>query len=199
MPPKLASTQVVIVPISKGEEEKNKIFEYVEQITISWNGKFSFKVDDREGYRPGWKFNEWEQRGVPLRIEIGPRDYEKQQVTIARRDTGEKMPVPLDELTGTIEKTLENIQYNLYKRALQFREDNTFLIDDYEDFKLKIDDPGGFFWMHWCGKTECEDRLQEETKATIRCIPLENPYKEEGKCMLCGDPSDERVIVAKAY
>ena len=199
MPPKLAPTQVVIIPISKGEEEKNKILEYIEQLTISWNGKFSFKVDDREGYRPGWKFNEWEQRGIPLRIEIGPRDFEKQQVTMVRRDTGEKAPVPRDELAVAIEKTLDNIQHNLFKRALKFREDHTFVIDDYEEFKQRIDEPGGFFYMHWCGETECEDRLQEETKATIRCIPLDNPYVESGRCMLCGADSYRRVIAAKAY
>jgi len=199
MPPRLASTQVVIIPITKGEEEKNQILEYIEKITIAWNGKFAFKVDDREGYRPGWKFNEWEQLGVPLRLEIGPKDYEKQQVTLVRRDTGEKTPVPVDDLGLTIEKTLESIQNNLYKKALTFRDDNTFVIDDYDEFKQRIEDPGGFFWMHWCGKQECEDRLQEETKATIRGIPLDNPHREQGKCMLCGEPSSERVIVAKAY
>ncbi len=199
MPPKLASIQLVIIPITKGEEERNQILEHIEKITISWNGKFSFKVDDREGYRPGWKFNEWEQRGVPLRIEIGPKDYEKQQVILVRRDTREKTPVPLEELTVTIEKTLDNIQHNLYKSALKFREDNTFMIDDYQEFKSKIEDPGGFFWMHWCGKTECEDRMQEETKATIRCIPLENPYIEAGRCLLCGEASYRRVIAGKAY
>jgi prolyl-tRNA synthetase len=199
MPPKLASTQLAIIPITKGEEERNQILEHIEKITISWNGKFSFKVDDREGYRPGWKFNEWEQRGVPLRMEIGPKDLEKSQVILVRRDTGEKIPVPLEELTVTIEKTLDNIQHNLYKTALKFREDNTFMIDNYEEFKSKIEDPGGFFWMHWCGNTECEDRLQEETKATIRCIPLENPFIEAGKCLLCGEASYRRVIAAKAY
>lgn len=199
LPPRLASTQLVIIPIYKGETERNQILAFIEKITISWNGKFSFKVDDREDYRPGWKFNTWEQRGVPLRIEIGPKDLEKQQVTIVRRDTGEKIPAPTDGLTPTIEKTLDNIQYHLFKKALKFREDNTFIVDDYGDFKTKIENPGGFFWMHWCGKRECEDRLQEETKATIRCLPLENPFKEEGKCLLCGGTSQQRVIAAKAY
>ena len=199
MPPKLASTQVVIIPIAKTETEKNDIGEYVEKITISWNGKFSFKVDDREGYRPGWKFNEWEQRGVPLRVEIGPKDFEKNQVTMARRDTGEKMPVPIEELDVTIEKTLDDIQHNLFKRALKFREENTHLTDDYEDLKVKLNEPGGFFWMHWCGDEKCEVQLQEETKATIRCIPLDNPHKESGKCLICGGASSERVIVSKGY
>ena len=199
VPPKLAPIEVVIIPISKGDEEREKVLAYIEQITISWNGKFRFKVDDREGYRPGWKFNEWELQGVPLRLEIGPRDLEKGQVTMVRRDNGEKTAVPQDALTDTIESTLEAIQRDLYKRALEMREQYTFVIDDYDDFKKQINDPGGFYWVHWCGDGACEEKLQEETKATIRCLPLENPYKEEGKCLICGKPSKERVIVAKAY
>jgi prolyl-tRNA synthetase len=199
MPPKLAPTQVVLIPITKGDEERNKILEYVEQITISWNGKFTFKVDDRDGYRPGWKFNEWEQQGVPLRLEIGPRDFEKNQVMMARRDNGEKTPVPIEELTDTIENTLDAIQHALFKRAMELREENFFFVDDYSEFKSKIENPGGFFWAHWCGKGLCEEKMQEETKATIRAIPLDNPHKEEGKCLICGEPSKERVVVAKAY
>ena len=199
MPPRLAATQLAIIPIYKGDSERNQILEFIEKMTISWNGKFSFKVDDREGYRPGWKFNEWEQRGVPLRMEIGPKDFEKNQVILVRRDNGEKMPVPIDELTATIDRTLDSIHHSLFKKALKFREDNTFVIDDYEDFKKKIEEPGGFFWMHWCGNRACEDKMQEETKATIRCIPLENPFIEAGKCLLCGEASYRRVIAAKAY
>ncbi len=199
LPPRLAPIQVVIVPIMKGEEERNQILEYIEGITISWNGKFSFKVDDREGYRPGWKFNEWEQQGVPIRLEIGPRDFEKQQVTLVRRDTHEKNAVPVDNLADTIESTLEDIQSTLFKRARELRDQNTYVVDDYQEFKTKIDDPGGFFWIHWCGDEQCEEKLQEETKATIRCIPMENPYQEDGKCLLCDKPSKQRVIVAKAY
>ena len=199
MPPRLAPTQVVIIPITKGEEERNKILEYIEQMTISWNSKFSFKVDDREGYRPGWKFNEWEQQGVPLRLEIGPRDFEKNQVTMARRDNGDKIAVPMEQLSDTIEKTLDAIQHALFKKALEIREQNSFVVDDYSEFKSKIDDPGGFFWVHWCGNGECEEKMQEETKATIRAIPLENPQKEDGKCLICGKPSKERVVLAKAY
>jgi len=199
LPPKLAPIQVVVVPIFKGDQERNDILAFVEQMTISWNGKFSFRVDDREGYRPGWKFNEWEQRGVPLRLEIGPKDFEKKQVTLVRRDTGEKTAVPMGELTATIEKTLDAIQFNLYKKALKFRDENTHLIDDYSEFKTKIEEPGGFYWAHWCGETRCEEQMQEETKATIRGIPLNNPYKENGACMICGAPSKQRVICAKAY
>jgi len=199
LPPRLAPVQVVIIPITTGEEQRNQILEYVEKITISWNGKFSFKVDDRDDYRPGWKFNEWEQQGVPLRLEIGPRDFEKNQVIMVRRDNGEKKPVSLNELADTVERTLETMQHDLFKRALALREQYTFVADHYEQFKKQIEEPGGFFWVHWCGKNECEEKLQEETKATIRAIPLENPHQEIGKCLLCGKPSKERVIVAKAY
>lgn len=199
IPPKMAPIEVVIIPITKGEEERDNILAFVEQITISWNGKFSFHVDDRDGYRPGWKFNEWEQQGIPIRLEIGPKDFESKQVTLVRRDTGEKSAVPVDNLTATIETTLETIQRELFKRARELREKYTFVVDDYAEFKKQIDDPGGFFWVHWCGNGDCEKKLQEETKATIRCMPLENPYKEDGKCLLCGEPSKQRVIVAKAY
>ena len=105
----------------------------------------------------------------------------------------------MDELTDSIEATLETIQKDLFKRALALRERNTFVVDDYNDFKQQIESAGGFFWVHWCGDGACEDKLQQETKATIRCLPLENPHVEEGKCMICGKPSDKRVIVAKAY
>ena len=200
MPPKLAPTQVVIIPIWKSETEKNAIQQKIEEITIKWDGRFSFKVDDREGYRPGWKYNEWEQRGVPLRIEIGPKDLDKEQVILVRRDTGEKQAVAFDELTTAIEKTLDTIQQDLFKRALKNREQYSFILDDYNEFKEKIENPGGFFWLHWCGSPECEDKIQEDTKATIRCIPIdENAIKEEGKCIICGKPSHERVVVAKAY
>ena len=200
LPPKLAPTQVVIIPIWKGDDQKNVVLEKIEKMSIEWNGQFRFKVDDREGYRPGWKYNEWEQRGVPLRIEIGPRDVEKEQVMLVRRDNGEKNAVPITNLATTVAETLDSIQLSLYKRALTYRDENLFSIDDYEQFKQQIENPGGFFNVHWCGSNECENRLQEETKATIRCIPIdEHKIEEEGVCLLCGKPSHERVIVAKAY
>ncbi|MDW7681152.1 MAG: proline--tRNA ligase [bacterium] len=199
IPPKIAPIAVVIIPITKGDEERNQILEYIEQMTIDWNGKFSFKVDDRDDYRPGWKFNEWEQRGIPIRLEIGPRDFEKKQVTLVRRDTGEKSSVAVGELKDTLEKTLNAIQHDLFKRALMMRENFSFVADDYQQFKQQIDDPGGFFWLHWCGNGDCEIKIQQETKATIRCIPLDNPHREHGKCIVCGNASQQRVVVAKAY
>jgi prolyl-tRNA synthetase len=197
LPPKLAQTQVVLVPIWTGEEERAEVLEYVDKVTSEWRG-FTFKVDDRDNYRPGWKFNEWEKRGVPLRVEIGPRDVRSGQAVLVRRDTGAKESLPATELTNTIPAGLEQIQRDLFARALEFREQNTHTIDDFDEFKKRIDDPSGFFWIHWCGSRDCEDRLQEETKATIRCIPLERRV-ESGKCLLCGEDSGERVLAAKAY
>ena len=183
LPPRLAPVQVVLVPSWKGAE---------------WKGKFAFKLDDRDHYRPGWKFNEWEKRGVPVRIELGPKDVLSGKAVLVRRDTGEKRVLPQDGLTEEIRRTLEEVQSNLYRRALEFREQNTKVIDDYEQFKKEIEEPGGFFWAHWSGERAAEDRLQEETKATIRCIPWEG-MKEPGKCLITGKPSTQRVLMAKAY
>ncbi len=198
LPPKLASIQVVIVPIWHGDEEKEAILAQISSLTKNWKNDFSFKVDDRDTYRPGWKFNEWEQQGVPLRLELGPKDLAKQQVVAVRRDSGEKQIIAFDDLENFIQQTLQNIQRDLFQRALEFREKYTFVCDDYKQFKKEIEEPGGFFYIHWCGQRACEDRLQEETKATIRCIPLDRKI-EDGKCLLCGGVSKERVIAAKGY
>ena len=198
IPPRLAPTQAVVVPIWKGEEERQWLKTEVAAMTKTWGKEFSFKVDDREAYRPGWKFNEWEQRGVPIRIEIGPKDLEKKQVVLVRRDTGEKKAVSRTGLDQQILDLLAKMQSDLFARAKKFRDGNSHVLDDYETFKQQIDEPGGFFWVHWCGECACEDRLQEETKATIRCIPFEGD-KDAGKCLLCGGKSKQRVVVAKAY
>ncbi len=198
LPPKLAPVQVVVVPIWKGDDEKRAILTRIAQLTQTWQDDLRFKIDDRENYRPGWKFNEWEQQGVPLRIELGPKDLAQEQVVVVRRDTGEKTPVAMAQLKEHIASQLQTIQAELLSRARAFREKNTQRCDDYDKFKKDIEDPGGFFLVHWCGQRKCEDRLQEETKATIRCIPLQRE-EEEGKCLLCGEASKERVVVAKAY
>ncbi|RMF70309.1 MAG: proline--tRNA ligase [Calditrichaeota bacterium] len=198
LPPKLAPVQVVVVPIWKGDDEKHAILTRIAQLTQTWQDDLRFKIDDRENYRPGWKFNEWEQQGVPLRIELGPKDLAQEQVVVVRRDTGEKTPVAMAQLKEHIASQLQTIQAELLSRARAFREKNTQRCDDYDKFKKDIEDPGGFFLVHWCGQRKCEDRLQEETKATIRCIPLQRE-EEEGKCLLCGEASKERVVVAKAY
>ena len=198
LPPKLAPIEVVLVPIWKGQEEQSAVLTRARQITADWKGKFSFKLDDRDQYRPGWKFNEWEKRGVPLRIEMGPKDLQSESAVLVRRDTGEKRKVMQADLLQEIRKTLEVMQKDLFNRARAFRDQNTRPIDSYEQFKKEIDEPGGFFWAHWDGDRATEDRLQEETKATIRCIPLE-AKKERGTCMITGRPSPQRVLMAKAY
>nr|NIR52988.1 proline--tRNA ligase [candidate division KSB1 bacterium]NIR71701.1 proline--tRNA ligase [candidate division KSB1 bacterium]NIS28248.1 proline--tRNA ligase [candidate division KSB1 bacterium]NIT70378.1 proline--tRNA ligase [candidate division KSB1 bacterium]NIU28925.1 proline--tRNA ligase [candidate division KSB1 bacterium] len=198
LPPKLAPLQVVVVPIWSTEEHQKAIRAKLDSMTKDWDGAFSYKIDDRENYRPGWKFNEWEKQGVPIRIEIGPKDVEQDQVVIVRRDTGDKKFRSIDNLKEHISTLLTTIQDDLFKKAKDLRERNIFVCDDYEQFKKDIDDPGGFFRVHWCGERACEDRLQDETKATIRCIPMNNE-KETGSCLLCGKSSQERVVVAKAY
>ena len=189
---------MVFVPIWKSDEEKKTVLNRIDALTRDWRGEIAFKVDDRDNYRPGWKFNEWEVQGVPVRIEIGPKDLEQEQAVVVRRDTGDKQPVPLSDLKSRIVPLLTTIQKDLYARARKFREESSADCDDYERFKKEIDDPGGFFYVHWCGARGCEDRLQTETKATIRCIPLDRRI-EKGACLLCGGESGERVLVAKAY
>ncbi|MGH7452387.1 MAG: His/Gly/Thr/Pro-type tRNA ligase C-terminal domain-containing protein, partial [bacterium] len=163
-----------------------------------------FKLDDRDNYRPGWKFNEWEKRGVPVRIEMGPKDLQNNNAVLVRRDTGEKRVVPQASLTEEIRRTLEQMQTDLFNRARDYRDRYSKAIYDYEQFKKEIEDPdkSGFFWTPWCGNRQCEDRLQEETKATIRCLPRIETGVElapEGKCLLCGSAAKERVVIAKAY
>ncbi|NOZ56802.1 MAG: proline--tRNA ligase [Calditrichaeota bacterium] len=198
LPPKLAPLQVVVVPIWRGDEEMERLKQAARELTKGWDEAVTFKIDDRENYRPGWKFNEWETRGVPIRVELGPRDLENNQAVLVRRDTGEKITVSQEGILEEIKKLLDDIQRSLFERARKYRDDHTFVVDDYEEFKKKIEEPGGFFKIHWCGSRECEDRLQEETKATIRCIPFDQE-PEEGKCLLCGKPSHGRVVAAKAY
>lgn len=198
LPPRLAPVQTVLVPIWRGEEEKAQVLERAQKIVAEWKGKFAFKLDDRDNYRPGWKFNEWEKRGVPVRIELGPKDVRNGTVVMVRRDSGEKRVLPQSGLADEILRAHEQMQSDLYRRALEFREKNTRPIDDYDQFKKEIEEPGGFFLAHWSGEREAEDRLQEETKATIRCIPLEG-NKEQGRCLITGKPSSQRVVIAKAY
>ena len=198
LPPKLAPIQVVIIPIWKGDDEKKAVLSKIDSVTQDWSTNFRFKVDDRENYRPGWKFNEWEQQGVPIRIELGPKDLDKGQAILVRRDTGDKDPVEFDQLQNRISELLPKIQEDLFNKAFEFRKQYTFDCDDYTQFKKEIEYPGGFYNVHWCGSRECEDRLQSETKATIRCIPLEKKA-EKGKCLLCGNDSEKRVVIAKAY
>jgi len=196
LPPRLAPIQVVIVPIWRSDEQEAEVRKAMEGVKDELRG-VRYEFDDRETYTPGWKFNEWEQKGVPLRIEIGPRDVERKQVVLVRRDRGEKSITPLEGLKERVEASLEEVQKNLYRRALAFREENSYQVDDYEEFKRILEGPGGFLWAHWCGSAECEARIKEETKATIRAIPFQE--QEGGKCIRCGKASIQRVVFARAY
>ncbi len=196
LPPRLAPIEVVIVPIWRSDEQEAQVRKAVEGIKDELRG-VNYEFDDRETYTPGWKFNEWEQKGIPLRIEIGPREVEKKQVVLVRRDTGEKSIAPLTGLKERVKASLEEVQKSLYRKALAFREENSHYVDDYEEFKRIMEKPGGFLWAHWCGLAECEAKIKEETKATIRAIPFQE--EDEGKCIRCGETSTERVVFAKAY
>lgn len=199
MPPRIAPTQIVIVPIYKSDADRLQVLGVVDTLRAAL-ADFRVEVDARDGVTPGFKFNEWEMRGAPLRIELGPKDIEKNQVVLARRDTGEKTFVAQTELAKRAGEMLETIQANLLARATKFREDNTFVIDTWDEFKSRTASEGGsgFLLAHWCGKASCEKEIQEETKATLRVIPFDQ-VKEKGRCIKDGDPSEGRVVFAKSY
>ena len=198
LPPKLAPIQVVIVPIYKKAEQLAEISEKAEIIKKALVAKgISVKYDDRDTQKPGWKFAEYEFKGVPVRIAIGPRDIENGTVEVARRDTLEKETYQMTDIDTKIENLLVQIQDNIYKKAFSFRAENTFHVDTWDEFKDQIE-KGGFVFAHWDGTSETEQAIKEETKATIRAIPLNNP-QEEGKCVYSGKPSKEKVIFAKSY
>lgn len=199
LPPKLAPIQVVIVPIYKNEEQLNAISEYAGSIKTMLEKKgISVKYDNSDTQKPGFKFAQYELKGVPVRIAIGPRDLENKTVELARRDTKEKAVYQFTDLDLKIEHLLENIQQNIYNKALSYRESNTWHADSMEKLISILDGTGGFVYAHWDGDAATEEKIKEMTKATIRCIPLNNP-KEVGKCILTGKPSKERVIFSRAY
>lgn len=199
LPPKLAPIQVVIIPIYKDLETLEKISSIANTLKTALEAKnISVKYDDRDSRRSGWKFNEYELKGVPVRIAIGPKDLETGQAEIFRRDSMQKQFVEIDGTAEHVEKLLEEIQQNLYDKAFAFRRENTRNADTWEEFVDILENKGGFVSAHWDGTTETEELIKEKTKATIRCIPFDNP-QEEGKCILTGKPSKERVLFAKAY
>ena len=199
LPPKLAPFQVVIVPIYKGEEQLVQISKEALKIKADLEAKgISVKFDNRDTHKPGWKFAEYEFKGVPVRIAIGPRDLENGTVELARRDTLEKETLQVSDLSNKVSHLLEQIQENLYQKAANFRDDNTHHANSWEDFKELIAKDAGFVYAHWDGTTETEQKIKEETKATIRCIPLNNKL-EEGSCIYSGNPSTQKVLFAKAY
>ncbi|MCI1640232.1 MAG: proline--tRNA ligase [Bacteroidales bacterium] len=200
LPPVIAPIQVVMVPIFKTDEEHAAILEVMDRIKKALEAKgHSAKIDDRDTLRPGFKFAEWELKGVPVRIAAGPRDLAAGTVEVHRRDTLEKFTVPVEGLDERIDILLGDIQKNIYAKALKFRDDNIFKVDTWDEFKSRIEQ-GGFLLCHWDGTEETEAKIQEETKATIRCIPIDSAVcEEEGKCIYSGKPSHRRVIFARSY
>jgi prolyl-tRNA synthetase len=199
IPPRLAPTQVVVVPIYKNDTERSTVLAAVEQITAPWRGRLRFKIDDRDNLTPGFKYNEWEIKGIPVRVEVGPRDVEKGSVAVARRDVPGKAGkafVPQAGLTEHLEALLAEIQQNLYDRALTFRNDHTADVQTYDELKQQIE--RGFARCYWAGTTDDEKRIQDETRATIRCIPLEQP-NHGGTCVYTGKPATQLVIFGRAY
>lgn len=198
LPPKLAPIQVVIVPIYRKPEELEAITEVVDGIIKDLKAKdISVKYDDRDTQKPGFKFAEWELKGVPVRLAIGPRDLANGTIEVARRDTLEKETLQIEGIANKIEHLLEQIQINIYQKAYDFREQNTFVVDDWDEFKEKVK-AGGFILAHWDGTAETEQKIKDKTKATIRSIPIDGKM-EEGKCIFTGNPSNQRVVFARAY
>ena len=199
LPPKLAPVHAVIIPIYKNPEDLGKISEKALKIKSDLEkAGLSVKYDDRENYKPGWKFANYELRGVPARIAIGPRDLENGTVEIARRDTLEKETIPMESVTDHVRRLLEEIQINIYKKAVEFRKQNTYNVDKWDDFVEILDNQGGFIMAHWDGTSQTEEKIKEATKATIRCIPFDS-VEEDGKCIFTGNPSKRRVLFARSY
>lgn len=199
LPPHLAPIQVVIVPIYKTEQERNLIEGVAENMIRKLQVKnIAVKFDNRDTHKPGWKFAEYELKGVPIRLSIGPKDIDNKTVELSRRDTLQKSFVQQEGIENTVEMLLEQIQQNIYQKALQFRQENTINVDSFDEFKRLLDDKGGFLLAHWDGTSETEEKIKEQTKATIRCIPL-NQKTEQGHCIYSGKPSTGRVIFARSY
>jgi prolyl-tRNA synthetase len=197
LPPKVAPVQVIIIPIMF-DKTKKEVRNKAEDIITILKKDFRVEIDGRDEYTPGWKFNEWEMKGVPLRLEIGPKDLAKGQVMVVRRDTGEKMAVKEEKLIETVEKLLNNIQENLFNKAKSFLQKNIREVSDYNKFKEVIEKKRGLIKTYWCGNKDCEDKIKEETKASIRCIPFEQE-EASGKCIYCGKESSTLVYFARAY
>jgi prolyl-tRNA synthetase len=199
LPPKLAPIQVVVVPIWRTEDERVAVAEAVERITAGWKGRFLYRVDNRDNLTPGFKYSEWEVKGVPVRVEVGPKDVQKGTVAVARRDRPGregKSFVPQEGLAEHIDTLLDEIQQALYDRALRFRDEHLIDVTSYAEFQERIE--GNFVRCYWDGTDDDEARVKEETKATIRVIPFDQPGAE-GRCMLTDRPTRRQVIFAKAY
>lgn len=196
LPPKIAPIQAVIVPILGKESET--VLNKARELYSILNKEIKTELDDRNEYTPGWKFNEWEMKGVPVRIEIGPRDIKNEQVVFVRRDTGEKITVSESELLPRLKSLLDEIQANMFRQAQVFLNENIREVDNFDEFKQIIDEKRGFIKAHWCGNTECEKKVKEETGATLRCIPF-SKETISGKCIVCDKQSDTVAYFAKSY
>jgi prolyl-tRNA synthetase len=194
IPPKAAPTQLMIVPIA---QHKEGVLDFAYNLKDRLTGTVRVGIDASDK-KPGWKFNEYEMKGIPLRLEVGPRDIENNQVVIARRDTGEKVTVSLDELESKIAQLLDDVQNNLFEKALKHREEKTSIALNFEEFEEKLDSNKGFIKAMWCGDQACEDKIKEETGATSRCIPFEEE-KVSDKCGCCGKEAKQLVYWARAY
>lgn len=194
LPPQIAPTQIVIVPIPGHEKALDK----AQEIFSNLKKQFRVEIDLADGETAGFKFNKWELKGVPLRIEIGDRDVASASVIITRRDTNEKITVKIEDCSLKIESLLKEIQSNLFEKHKKFTEDHTFSVDSYDEFKKIMDSSRGFIKAHWCENPQCEAEIKKDTKATTRCLPLDAP-KEEGKCIRCGKPSHHRWLFALSY
>jgi len=197
LPPALAPVQVVVVPIYRSDDERARVLEVAASVAKDL-ASLRVRVDDREEHRPGYKFNEWELKGVPVRVEVGPRDLDAGQVTVVRRDSGEKEACALPDAVARITALMDEIQAGLFRDAVEFRERHTFRTGDYGEMSALLEDPGGFVVAGWCGGEECETKVKADTKATIRYLPLD-PHPVEGSCIVCGERAAEEASWALAY
>jgi prolyl-tRNA synthetase len=199
IPPKIAPLQVVIIPIYKGDGQIDGLSKVALKIKEGLEARgITVKYDNRDTHKPGFKFAEYELKGIPVRIAIGPRDLENNTIEVARRDTLTKETISSDTVFEHIPKLLDDIQENILKKAISFRNENTFFVNTWDEFVNTLDTTGGFIMAHWDGTAETETKIKEETKATIRCIPFDSP-DEEGKCIYSGKPSKRRVLFARSY
>jgi prolyl-tRNA synthetase len=199
IPPNLAPIQVVLIPIFNSDEEYKSVTEKIKFVADRLkSNNISVKIDDRKNHKPGWKFSEYELKGIPVRIVIGPKDLENNTVEVARRDNLSKEIIDIKKIDSLIPKLLNEIQDNLFNKAKKFRDKNTHHVKDYNEFKKIIQDKGGFIYAHWDGSTETENIIKKETKATIRCIPIDNE-SSTGKCIVTGKESKGLVVFGKAY
>ena len=199
LPPSVAPHQAVIVPIWRTDEEQSSVLEFANTMASELTtAGVRVHLDDRDQYKPGFKFNEWELRGVPVRFEVGPRDVANKSTVMVRRDLGEKKPVSIDDLVVQTKSALDGMQHDLFQKACKFREEKTTVVDDYDTFRQVIEEKGGFIRAHWDGDPKTEEKIKAETKATIRCIPLDGD-EEAGKCIVTGRDSKRRVVFARSY